>query len=339
MARVPFAALLLACSCYLPNPVPIKHVADVQQLEIGVSTREDVLRLLGRPQVVESPGLFVYAWQEHAGFFVVAGGYSGIAGSVGLKGTRAIIQFDQDGKVARIDTLAHKTESKLQAVPCVTIPDLCGRKHVGEFGPLALAFTPDGAALTIIHGVRQTDSCVQSVEDGRVLASFDYHPRRCATASFSNDGRRLAAVGARAPLVVWTFPDGSEMRRLGPTDPEQLTYCSTPLALSEDGSLVASQGPDGEVVLWNVEQGELVFEQVLDGGPAHHFAFSPDAALVAAGSGSGLVLLETETGHVVAQRPPAPEGTWLSVPTFSSDGKYLVVASCAHAELWSIPQF
>lgn len=330
-ALIALAASTQPWGCYLPNPASIKHDSDVRKLEVGVSTREEVLTLLGRPQVVESPGLYVYAWQKPSGFVLLFGS----GGPIGLKGTRAILRFDAEGRVAAVETSERGTESKLPTLDCVPFPRPCGRDRLGQWGPLASAFTPDGSALAIIHGSARTGSCVQEIAGGRIRASFDYHPKRCAAAAFSNDGERLAAAGGDRPLVVWSLPDGAELWRSALTD-RGFSHCFSRPAFSGDGSRIASHGPQGGLVLRDADTGAVVLESMADGGIAHHPRFSPDDALVVAGIGAGLVLIETETGRLVAQRPAAPEGEWLLVPGFSSDGRYLAAASCAHAELWSV---
>jgi outer membrane protein assembly factor BamE (lipoprotein component of BamABCDE complex) len=333
---VAFAALVLICGCYFPNPKSVKDAEDVRQIQIGVDTREEVLKLLGRPQVVDSPELYVYAWEESSGYLVVAAGYSGFGGPIGVKGTRALVQFDAEGRVLRIESSDPKTEPKLPKLACRPVPGLCGRDRLGTFGPLAVTFSPVGRGLAIIHGSRKTGSCIEDPVSGRVLTSFDYHPKICAGAVFSSDGSRLAAIGAREPLVVWNLADGSELRHFDSMDDEWITYCRTSVAFSADSSRIASHGPDGGLVVWEVETGALLLEQTLEGGTAHDPSFAPDGARLAAGHGTGVVMLDATTGSMVTQRPGHPDGEWLNIPTFSPDGEYLVIASCAHVEIWSI---
>ena len=78
--------------------------------------------------------------------------------------------------------------------------------------------------------------------------------------------------------------------------------------------------------------------QTLEGGAANDPAFAPDGTLLAARGGTGVVLIDATTGRVIAQRPGPPDGEWPNIPNFSPDGRYLVIASCAHVEIWRIPR-
>jgi hypothetical protein len=96
-AVVSIAVTVLICGCYFPDPKSVKEAEGVRQIQIGFDTRETVRELLGPPQVVESSRLYVYAWEESAGYVVVAAYYSGFGGPIGLRGSRACIEFDPEG--------------------------------------------------------------------------------------------------------------------------------------------------------------------------------------------------------------------------------------------------
>lgn len=74
----------------------------VSSLQVGRSTREDVLLHLGEPdEVVDGGRTLVYRWTEVRGF-LAAGGYGG-AVAIPFSGHRALrLEFGPDARLARL---------------------------------------------------------------------------------------------------------------------------------------------------------------------------------------------------------------------------------------------
>lgn len=83
-------------------------------LEIGVTSKDDVIRLLGDPRIIwEEARLFVYDWETSSWFIIglFAGGYSarGVAGDISDKYV-LLIQFDERDKICRFQKLKRPSE-------------------------------------------------------------------------------------------------------------------------------------------------------------------------------------------------------------------------------------
>lgn len=77
------------------------------ELHVGVTTREEVLLLLGEPDVASEDGQVLgYAWTKVGAIVIVTGGYGGggAAGEIG-KSFALKLTFDADDRLAEVDLL------------------------------------------------------------------------------------------------------------------------------------------------------------------------------------------------------------------------------------------
>jgi WD40 repeat protein len=102
------------------------------------------------------------------------------------------------------------------------------------------------------------------------------------------------------------------------------------------GTILASAGADGKVILWDVSEGKAK-QTVTPGGTIRALAFSPDGLLLAgAGDESVVYLWESETSKQKAKLEGHTDWVWSL--TFSSDGKQLASgASDGTVILWDVP--
>ena len=88
---------------------PIPHIGhqvgprQLDQLRPGVSTRADVLRLLGEPAVLREERLLVYDWTTDNGFLLVAGGAGMDTWRTGMRRWRVLAAFDSTGRLTRYE--------------------------------------------------------------------------------------------------------------------------------------------------------------------------------------------------------------------------------------------
>ncbi len=115
LLHIPLLCVFLLTGCVvipLPYERPFKEET-VQFIEVGSTTREEVILTLGQPDVVaRNETLFVYAAESATGFVAI---YSG-GGGVGRGYWYLVIEFDQDSTVERHEIVT----ASIFAYPCTT---------------------------------------------------------------------------------------------------------------------------------------------------------------------------------------------------------------------------
>jgi WD40 repeat protein/serine/threonine protein kinase len=149
----------------------------------------------------------------------------------------------------------------------------------------------------------------------------------------SSDGRRLAACGSSGTWL-WNleFPKPGQpgtappARRLLPSSNEKVHR----LAVSADGSLLATATYEGAVQVWNFPEftwqektsALRLTRKVTDGGKPDRLTFSPDGSLLAYRRDNGKLLIwDTATGKEILNLNTQNKGAL----TFSPDGKRLIL--------------
>jgi WD40 repeat protein len=158
--------------------------------------------------------------------------------------------------------------------------------HPGYIHFHGIAFFPGGRrAATVGEGgfVRIWD-----VDEGKELTPLTGHdgPKGCV--AVSPDGWRLAIGGIDNEVCVWDLPGDQPPRRFQtPRRGKQLR-----VAFSTDGKLASTSHETGEVVLWDIDTGELLRQsKTLAVGPSM-IAALPDGRLLTADQ-DGIVRLWT----------------------------------------------
>jgi WD40 repeat protein len=205
-----------------------------------------------------------------------------------------------------------------------------GTETLGLFLPgksgRGLALSPDARLLAVCEppgGVYVYDSVT-----GKQSRVFSRKGAELALATFSPDGRRLAAVANRegsSEVLIWDVDTGSELACL------KNTKRSIPsLAFSPDGKSLATGGFEPDVVLWDVATGKES-RRCRNIGDAHHLAFAPDGKTVAGAAHCEIAQCDVPSGRRLPASADA--GGMPRELRFTSDGKR-IVGQCDVFRVW-----
>ncbi len=161
-------------------------------------------------------------------------------------------------------------------------------------------------------------------------------PMMITAAALSNDGTRLVAATRDDSIHVW---DRHTAKRLQTNRGHNDIIMA--LAVSPDGTLVASSGAEGGpefgvVVVWELATGHMLQRLGGSGGYFHGLDFSPDSKNLAVGATNGVVTVwNPRTGEPV-KSIKGHTGNARSV-RYSPDGKFLAWTCKDEAlELWEV---
>jgi WD40 repeat protein len=182
----------------------------------------------------------------------------------------------------------------------------------------SVAFDPDG---TRVAATTYAAAHVWDVVTGEHLAKFDDIDAWSNGVAFTPDGEGLIATGwARAD--IWDMATGE--RRLEFVDHHSRAVLS--LAISPDGTRLATGADDNTAVLWDATSGSALATLAGHSDSVWQVAFSPDGRRVATSSSDGTVavwdvatgiMLYSLTGHT----------TDVQGLSFSPDGEILLSGS------------
>jgi WD40 repeat protein len=321
----------------VPNLKRIKGPDDVAPITIGESIRDDVIDILGQPNVASGDDLLVYNWEKSRYFWAVGAMYSAAIGSGGHKGYRAVVELDPDGRVVRVLSESSAGAPKQQVENWDRIRG-CGLLEL----PRAIAVSPDATQTVAL--VKNELCFAPAVEGGEARRFHIGKSRRPwgnfgASMIFSPDGNRLALAAPGRSLALWDVASGQEICLFGEEDNvrENWFFPPRPVTFSPDGRRLAAPDIDGEFAVWDVETGA----ELLRHSPSALLgtvAFSHTGNLLGLGLlGGGLEILDADTGQVLFQRNGIPESPDMAAAAFSPDGNWLAVGTPVHIELWDLP--
>ncbi|MEZ5962796.1 MAG: protein kinase [Planctomycetota bacterium] len=149
----------------------------------------------------------------------------------------------------------------------------------------AAAFSPDGRWLALARKGR--DIAIVEVASGTVAHQWTAHQGAITGLSFAADGATLYSSSADATVGVWDI-DGKPIRRLIGHGIDVLC-----VAVSPDGTRIASGGRAGNVLLWDAATHDLVARLSGHRDYVYALAWSPQGDRLASTSGDGTVRLWT----------------------------------------------
>ena len=218
---------------------------------------------------------------------------------------------------------------------------------------MGLAFSPDGCCLATAcverGGAERTSTGIWSIKIGGEILQVPIMEASDAVA-FTPDGKLLVTASRDARVRVWQ-PAGDALDRLlaersEPITPGGAASSKKPpivhwlerilaghiervrdIAVSPDGSRIASAGGDKTAKIWDTETGENLLTLSGHEGYVEAIEFSPDGHHVATASRDNTVKLWNIEGHTSAVTSIA----------FSPDGKMLATGSSDRtAKLWDL---
>ncbi|HEX3657065.1 MAG TPA: WD40 repeat domain-containing protein [Pirellulales bacterium] len=194
-----------------------------------------------------------------------------------------------------------------------------------------VAWTLDGERL--IAADRSRHVRAWDLATGRQLISHDNLQHVSTSLSVSSDGLLAATGDWNNEVVLWGMGERPTQQRLG-KHPRAVTR----VMFSPDGSLLASAGQEGSVMLWNVAEARRVawWKKAHD-RIIHGLDFTPDGQqLVTCAEDQRTKFWNIESGQLVAELPKSADE--LRGVLVSPDGAHLALADTHGITLWKLPE-
>ncbi|WBB71264.1 trypsin-like peptidase domain-containing protein [Micromonospora sp. WMMD1128] len=152
--------------------------------------------------------------------------------------------------------------------------------------------------------------------------------------AFTPDGGTLV-TGADGVVSLWTVADGR--RRFDLKDAGRVGRV-TVLALTPDGTTLVTPGPDHDLTLWNLADGQPRATLSGHSGTVYSLAVSPDGRTLASGSEDGTVRLwDLPSGRNRGVLPGSRKDDPVFSVAFSPDGRTLARARSGEpVQLWDV---
>jgi hypothetical protein len=310
--------LLASASCIMvPNLAKRRDEERVTtRLQVGVSTRQDVRKVLDRPIEV-GEHMWAHEWHTKEGWIIVGGGYSAATAPMGTRGYRALTTFDDADILESLEIIAEPKRSDIreQGAPApMAWVDLPGCHAFKACHYVSLSRNGRWAAGRCgRHNLRHWDLEVPDTEHAW------QPPGMRDPFAFAPTGD-LVAVATKGGVWLWRPDQSGEIfhpvaelsGRLGnPT-------------FSSDGALIAVAGKQGvrvyDVESWNLQLSFDAQHGVTD------LEFSPDGSLLAVMEWDTVAwVVEMESGAVLGSLTMGCSRAGKPRMSFSPDGSLLAI--------------
>jgi WD40 repeat protein len=201
-------------------------------------------------------------------------------------------------------------------------------------GVFALAISPDGKLLA--SGSWDETIELWNLETGTLLHNLSQHKASVRALAIAPDSKTLISGSFDQTIVLWSLPDGNVGKTILDREP------IAAIALSADGTFLASTGDDGIVKIWSLISGLKIAESSGNKHCIGSLSISPDSQTIAAGTVDGDLVLwqieQIENGlpHQLslAQTIKAHAGQ-INACVFSPDSQYAITGSVdGKAKVW-----
>ncbi|KAF8928896.1 U3 snoRNP protein [Dissophora ornata] len=186
--------------------------------------------------------------------------------------------------------------------------------------------SPDGKMLAA--GDTLGHITVYETTNWKQIYTFRGHEYFIFTLSFSSTGLSLVSGGCDKKLRIWDLKDGDSCRVLPGLHPDFLRC----VAYSPDGRLIASTSADDEVMVVNLEEGDIL---AIPLPQVESLAWSPDGLQIAMGFRDGVIRVFTIKGTSVSGKFFLESEVVQSV-AYSSDGLRLIASCGTNVYLWDL---
>jgi WD40 repeat protein len=231
-----------------------------------------------------------------------------------MKGTIAHLALSPDS--TRIAVSTDQNELLLYHIRNRTIVNI---KHDNTI--TSLAFTADSSKL------------ITGDSDGK-LQTWDVITGEADATLLENDSDILSIITGPDDTVVGTKDKISIFDAQGESNGEiELLGENRVLAMTPDGSLLASSNASDQITIWKSSGGKYSRLQAVVKEPAYSLAFNAKGTILAVGTAKTVYLLDPTTGKEINRIPQADIVTSLS---FSGDTDTLLTTSANVLQTWDV---
>jgi hypothetical protein len=318
------------------GPRPRAEDKRIRRVVPGVSTADEVVAALGRPNVRDDGATWIYEWQTTDPTVTFGmGSFGELTTPTGpVHSFYALVSFDESGRVARYEVqsdppaLAARLGAESPAPYAYLAPvQSFERSGCGERQCRPTTLAADGS-----RAVSPRDGKLMMWRVGAEalpLALGEFRGED-GFVTLSSDGDVVAFAVTGGEVVLFDTVAGRELDRVD-------TGAVTALALNGPGNRLAVATVAGELLLHDVGRGGLVARAALPGAAVESLDYSPTDPLVAAVDRKDTLILVAEDGAAVRRVVPGRPGRRASRQVrFSPDGRRLAVAGEVYVEVHDV---